>query len=515
MVVLRRPTGERAAIVRDPNYQLFPYERDLQRRELAALGGSPMLRADGALAVVPAHSLNRAAFVHAYQPSTGPCAPTFQSLVESVSERSSRRKNSTYFAHGIHRYKGKFYPQLAKSLLNLSGLEPEHGALVLDPFGGSGTVALEAVLNGYDAASIDCNPVATAVARAKTDLATADLRHVRDLLARIRSRVVAAPPSGSETLTQFAAEAEIELARWFPEPVLAKLDWLLGEVRTDPYKLVATLLEVLVSDLIRDVSQQEPRDLRIRRRPVPIADAPVYELFLGRLEGIDSRLLDFSGRADRARLQSGRAVVVEGSSSDSETFGFLRGRRIDAVISSPPYAAALPYVDTDRLSLAAVFGYGAAARRPLERTMIGSREITVRERRRFEHELAAGGDGLPSSTSGFLADFMSAIDGDPDAGFRRQQAPAVLLRYFLAMGAVLGNLAPRMVPGACCWLVLGDSRSTVGGRRWTIPTVDQVAAIAEHRGLRLLDRIPITVTREDALHSRHAITRNEVLQFVA
>jgi DNA modification methylase len=492
LLVLRRPAGGPTARVVGPNYRLFPYERTLQLRELAELGG------DG----------QRAAFAHEIDGEA-----TFQKRVEGMPGAESRRKNSTYFAHGIHRYKGKFYPQLAKSLLNLSGVEP--GALVLDPFGGSGTVALEAVMNGYDALSVDCNPLATAVARAKVGLATGDLVAIQGDLARIGAAVRRAPMPATPDLAQFAADVADELERWFPRPVLAKLAWLLAAIRQERRVETVAVLEVLVSDLIRDVSQQEPKDLRIRRRSTPIDDAPVYELFLDRLAALEGRLAAFQQHAAAVRPRPGAGLVVPGDSGDPTTFDVLAGRPIDAVISSPPYAAALPYVDTDRLSLAAVFGYSSPARRPLERTMIGSREIGGRDRAALEQLLDADGAELPRSTTAFLSEFREAVLADSAAGFRRQQAPAVLLRYFRAMSAVLKNVAERMSPGAACWLVLGDSRSTIGGTRWTIPTVDEVAGIAQHHGLRLHDRLPITVTREDVLHSRNTITRNEILHLRA
>jgi DNA modification methylase len=513
LLVLRRPADGPMGRTVGPNYQLFPYEQTLQLRELTALGGSPCVQEDGTVTVVDRYEIARAAFVHAVV-HAGRTEPTFQRRLEGMPGTESRRKNSTYFAHGIHRYKGKFYPQLAKSLLNLSGIEPGQ-ALVLDPFGGSGTVALEAVLNGYDAFSIDCNPVAAAIARAKVGLATADLAAIQDDLSRLRAAVLDAPPAGRPALSQFVPDVKDELERWFPRPVLAKLDWLLGAIRRDPRSEATALWEVLVSDLVREVSQQEPKDLRIRRRSTPIADAPVYQLFLDRLSALEVRLAAFQRNADSVRPSAGTGLVVQGDSGDPRTFDVLEGRAIDAVISSPPYAAALPYVDTDRLSLAAVFGYGAPARRPLERTMIGSREIGGRDRVAFETILGTVCEELPLSTTSFLSDFRDAVVADTSAGFRRQQAPAVLLRYFLAMSDVLTNVAARLHPGAYCWLVLGDSRSTIGGRGWTIPTVDEVANIAKHRGLRLRDRLPITVTREDVLHSRHAITRNEILQLQA
>lgn len=148
--------------------------------------------------------------------------------------------------------------------------------------------------------------------------------------------------------------------------------------------------------------------------------------------------------------------------------------------------------------------------------MIGSREITERERVAWEELLQQRDTNtLPSAVLEFLAQYRAAVAADPTAGFRRRQAPAVLLRYFQSMSAVLANLKPRMAAGGPCWLVLGDSRSTVGGRLWQIPTIDHVAEIGLHHGFRVMERIPITVTREDVLHARNSITRNEILQLQA
>jgi len=513
LLFLRKPGGPRTATAVDPNYALHPYEEDLRRRELAALGGSPRQREDGRIEVVPGPDLNRAAFVHFIRHGEGIERPTLQCRVEGALEASSRRKNSSYGGHGIHRYKGKFYPQLAKSLINLSGLEPG-GSLVVDPFGGSGTVATEAALAGIDAISFDCNPAAAAIARAKTAMVGPGAGEIAATLARIRKRVEAAPAAGNSDLGQFAEEQMKELRSWFPPPALAKLDWLLEAIRTGTDGDATTVLEVLVSDLIREVSQQEPKDLRIRRRREPLRDAPVYEAFLQRAEALEGKLRAFLDAVGVPAADAHpRVEVVCADSGDPDSFGVLEGRTIDAVVSSPPYATALPYLDTDRLSLAAVFGFAPGARRGLERTMIGSREITKREQTALEQELVEAGEtDLPQSTLSFLADFSAAVAADSEAGFRRRQAPAVLFRYFVAMGAVLGNLAAHVDRGAPCWLVLGDSRSTLGGKTWTIPTVDEVAAIAERAGFALQDRLPITVTREDLLNSRHAITRNEILE---
>lgn len=515
IVVLRRPVGARSALLVAPNYKLFPYERELQLRELSALGASPRIGANGSVEVVPTPTVERAALVHGIRTRDGRTTPTFQCRVEGMPERVSRRKNSTYFVHGAHRYKGKFYPQLAKTLLNLSGLEPGR-SLVVDPFGGSGTVALESVLNGLDAFSVDCNPVAVAVARAKLAMIDASRDATMTSILRVRSQLTSAPRDGSTELTQFAVELLPELERWFPERSLRKLDWLLATIRAESDQGLVSLLEVLTSDIIREISQQEPKDLRIRRRAVPISDAPVFERFVSRLDEASRRLDAFWTHVPVNWQAFGSAEVVLGSSALGAVYEPLEDHKIDAVVSSPPYAAALPYVDTDRLSLAAVFGFGARDRKSIEAAMIGSREITERERVAWEERLHEGETTtLPSAVLDFLAQYRAAVSADPTAGFRRRQAPAVLLRYFQSMGAVLGNLKPRMATGGPCWLVLGDSRSTVGGQLWKIPTIDHVAEIGLHLGFRVIERIPITVTRENVLHARNAITRNEILQLQA
>jgi DNA modification methylase len=53
-----------------------------------------------------------------------------------------------YLTHWIYPYKGKFHPQMIRSLLNIIGVKP--GDTILDPFVGSGTTAVETQLLGIN-----------------------------------------------------------------------------------------------------------------------------------------------------------------------------------------------------------------------------------------------------------------------------------------------------------------------------------------------------------------------------
>lgn len=509
IVFLRcRPVAKRGLVVQ-PNYTLFEYERLLQIRELKALGADPVREKDG-IEVNSIGSLPDAAFTHGVD-LNGITMPTRQFFAEGEPGSKLRRKHSTYASHGVHRYKGKFYPQLAKCLINLSGVCSN--SFVLDPFGGSGTVAVEAILNGLNAVTVDCNPLATAIARAKTQVLAIPRRDI-ELAFRRLEELLSNRVSATRELTEFDDSVLPELKRWFPSPVLAKLDYLLQIVREEANAELVGFLEVLISDLVREISQQEPRDLRIRRRAIPIKDAPVFECFATRLSTAQRKLEQVWGTSE-SRPKLGSADVLLASSEDPSVLAQIGPRAIDAIVSSPPYAAALPYLDTDRLSLAAIFGLDSTKRKTLESSMIGSREIAARERLEYEATLEREIKELPRTTQRFLRAYQSAVTEDGSAGFRRRQAPAVLLRYFLMMGRVLGNLRSHVERGTPCWLVLGDSQSTVGGKKWVIPTVDEVASIAQLHNFALLERIPITVTREDVIHSRNTITRNEILRFRA
>ncbi len=152
-------------------------------------------------------------------------------------------------------------------------------------------------------------------------------------------------------LDVFTEVAIQELQSWFPKLVLAKLGCLLHSIGEVSEPRVREFLEVIVSSIVRDVSQQNPRDLRIRRRQEPLTDAPVLELFKERLRSMRIRLQHFSERLKYAPTAFHPATAIHGDCSVPSVFeeNGIGRCSIDAIITSPPYATALPYIDTDRL----------------------------------------------------------------------------------------------------------------------------------------------------------------------
>src|SRR5262249_30986834 len=156
------------------------------------------------------------------------------------------------------------------------------------------------------------------------------------------------------------------------------------EIKSRPARLLS---QVAISSIARCVSLQLPEDLRIRRRPAGSTPEPVWTALRAAVESMLISLDELAEFPDRPR---GRATVVQGSASKNAAYATLRRRESRvSVVTSPPYATALPYIDTDRLSLVLLGLSPAGELRELERVLYGSREWTTREASVWNERLTA------------------------------------------------------------------------------------------------------------------------------
>jgi DNA modification methylase len=520
LLVLRKPPATVSVRFEPPSYKLWPYESVLRSREIESVIGTRTNEHNGesfCLKLDP-YTVTRAqrlVFTHGVGMTELGTEPTWQAIIENgFTQQKSARKDPKYVTHGLHPYKGKFYPQLAKGLMNLCALPS--GARIFDPFCGSGTTLLESYLNGHRSFGCDMNPLAAKIAKSKVGILDVNPDVVREAMGTLVSRIEEAPANLLNQREQLEPGCFAEVAKWFPEPVIAKLNWLLGSIRSVSEGVIRDFLEVVLSSIIREVSQQDPNDLRIRRRKKPIDDADVFQLYLDALDTQYSRIEKFWSVRGYSPDRFQPCSVVEGDSRNGDTIDRLEIKRnsIDLVLTSPPYATALPYIDTDRLSLLILFGMDSTARRPVENNLIGSREIVTKERRKLEGLIGEGESCLPQSVCEYLQDLHWRVS-NADVGFRRKNMPALLLRFFQDMAAVVKNCCHVLRPGGEAMIVVGDNRMRVESDYERIATTDFVQDIAVNCGLELLERIDISVTKENLVHIKHAITENAVLRLKA
>lgn len=122
------------------------------------------------------------------QPIEGTELPWDSFLTEAESQ-----DYASDLTHPLYPYPARISPQLARALI--AGLT-RPGDLVLDPFSGGGTTAIEALSNGRAAICADLNSLACFVTRAKAwPVGTRSLRAYRTWAASAVSAIPSAPPS--------------------------------------------------------------------------------------------------------------------------------------------------------------------------------------------------------------------------------------------------------------------------------------------------------------------------------
>ncbi|MDI1362699.1 DNA methyltransferase [Methylotenera sp.] len=521
----RRATTEHLLILRKelkiietsllpPPYKLWPYEEKLRYRESEKLnletGNINSINSFiGIKNIISARSL---VFTHQIQYGISNKEPTWQAILENgMASNPNARKDPKYVTHGLHPYKGKFYPQLAKGLINQ--LDLPYGAKILDPFCGSGTTLLEGHLNGFETFGCDLNPLAAKIARAKSLILEVDPDVLTEVVSTILETITNVPISLSDELDQFEAENLDEINRWFAKPVAKKINWLLKIIRSGSGGIVRDFLEVVLSSIIREVSHQDPSDLRIRYRKDYLTDADVLDLFKKQISIQFARIEKFWKIRGYSPNPFFNCHVVNGDNRQESTYDLLglEDESIDLVLTSPPYAMALPYIDTDRLSLLTIFGLGSAGRKPVEENLIGSRELTTSNKRKIEERFLTEND-LPSVCLDFIRKLHKQIENSEDSGFRKQNMPALIHRFLIDMQSVLAQLYRVCKRGGEVMIVIGDSKMTVNNEVICIPSTNFVEAIAAATGFFSLERMDISVTTENLKHIKNAITENIVLR---
>ena len=517
LLVIRKPPEKVSVWFTSAPYKLWSYEGVLRGREIESVVGVSTNNNNGetfnlTLDPYSVTKARRLVFTHGVGMTELDPEPTWQAIVENgFSCQPSARKDPKYVTHGLHPYKGKFYPQLAKGLMNLGRLKS--GERIFDPFCGSGTTLLEGYLNGHRTFGCDMNPLAAKIAKAKVGILDINPDVVREAFGALVSQVEDPPARPDNEKDQFNPQCFEEISNWFPMPVIAKLNWLLAAIRSVSEGVVRDFLEVVLSSIIRDVSQQDPTDLRIRRRKKPLQDADVFQMYLDVLDTQYTRIENFWSVRGYSPERFQPSNIVEADSRDRKTLTALGLSRhsVDLVLTSPPYATALPYIDTDRLSLLLLFGMDSSSRRPVEQQLIGSREIITKQRKELEQSIAERTSTLPDCVCDYLHTLHHRLSR-ADVGFRRKNMPALLTRFFLDMALVLENCCEVLRPGGEAMIVIGDNRMRVDGDYERIPTTEFVRDIAVNCGMELVECIDISVTTENLVHIKNAITENVVLR---
>jgi site-specific DNA-methyltransferase (cytosine-N4-specific) len=435
-------------------------------------------------------------------------------LERTASGKSTRQyRNLRYGSHDIHEYRGKFFPQLVRALLNYARL-PE-GALVLDPMSGSGTTNCEVRLLGMRAIGMDLNPLSVLIAKTKCDLLTADPAELQADATRILRSLRTERTAGVIRNIPWTSEDRAYLSRWFDAEALVDVAMILSAIGVEQTTSSA-FLRLSLSNVLRRVSWQKNDDLRVRKEIVPYPRGLALDLFGERVEGQLKKLIPFlhAVREGHGATTMHAADVREGDSRIiGDTLSQYAGM-CDALITSPPYATALPYLDTDRLSLIALGLLPRADHRTRDTLMIGNREVTEAQRRALWASYMERKADLPPSVQE-LVDGLGRSYHHDSVGFRRRNLPALIAKYFLDMTAVLQSSLSLMRKGAPAFFVVGSNSTRVDGVLLTIQTEQLLQDVAMRLGWRFDRKLSMELLPSRDIFRENRGTAETLLSFTA
>ncbi len=476
---------------------LQPFERELAMRELRAFldPGDPVTEAYGFYTVRTKKREEVLRQYLAYWQRVGRMVmePTVQKTLEftqnGVSSTYERQdlhnaRRLRYGPHDLHEYRGKFFPQLVRSLMNISGI-PDN-AIVLDPMCGSGTTPCEALASGRSAIGADLNPLSVLIARVKAAVVQEKPKFffntVAENLNGFRFKSVHPENIWSEGDLQY-------LKLWFDPQAIRDLSAVLGDIRRVPKPLYRDFYKVCLSNIVRSVSWQKDADLRVRKEVRPYERGTSIARFKEEVLRQLDKIYPYLSVLPRSRHRPFLAIRQGNSATVQEIFPEHRGK-IALLITSPPYATALPYLDTDRLSLVMLGLLPRKQHKQTEMMMIGTREITERERRQtWEHYLKRRGE-LPVRISEMI-DKIAEHNHSDEVGFRRRNLPALLGRYFLAMLDSMRSAHSLIAPGARGYYVVGNNSTVLNGQKTEIPTNEFLFEIGATAGWHPDEMIPM------------------------
>lgn len=208
------------------------------------------------------------------------------------------------------------------------------GDFVIDPFCGSGTTAIEAMLLGRNAVSVDIDPFARLLIKVKTTIySQKDLDELNAVVDRMRGMT-------PDNLAAYPRPALQNLEKWFTDDAILKLSFLKYQIDslTATNQAIHDYLYVVLAAIIRKASNADnvsPKPYISTRFPKKPEDA--IELFYKTEALYRPAITEFSCMV--APLSVTSSIL---GTNDARVI--TADHQIDLAVTSPPYINAYDYV---------------------------------------------------------------------------------------------------------------------------------------------------------------------------
>lgn len=267
--------------------------------------------------------------------------------------------------HRLHHYPAALFPDLVAKAIAEFG--PNQPGRIFDPFCGSGTTLLEAMVNGHQAIGADLNPLARLITKVKTS---------RSPLEILDAFV---PPSDADI--EGARKATLKpshttrLSTWFQEKHITNILQILGWIRATQPPLLQDALRLTLSNLLRRASFQRNREFKLYRIPEDERETHDFNLLsayseatVSTIEALKRLVAAIPDNTPNARVIAHDAILPY--------TGRVAAESVDLLLTSPPYGDSETTVAYSQFSWLSNMVLGLDHDPPgrLDRAMLGGRK---------------------------------------------------------------------------------------------------------------------------------------------
>lgn len=241
--------------------------------------------------------------------------------------RNVEQDKSDLKVHNFLRWYGKLPPQLVRKLLNLYSKEKD---LVLANFSGSGTVALESLLNNRNCIAIDSNPLAIIL----TEVKTHPIEFKFDKFKKKWDEYVKTKPG------KIKAKDEYE-RKWFNKDSFSDIQLIKNFINKYDSKQEKDLLLLVLASTIKKLSLVDARCINHIVVDKNKKNPKAFDIFQEKLEEISVVL-----KIIKEKIRKGTDIkVLHGDARKLP----LKDNSIDFVVSHPPYLGNVDYTNINQL----------------------------------------------------------------------------------------------------------------------------------------------------------------------
>lgn len=335
--------------------------------------------------------------------------------------------------------------------------------IVLDPFAGSGTVLVQAKMNGLPSWGIELNPLLHFIARTKVSSWKVSVEKLCSIAERVlESQTLADPPSFLKSETQFRPEVLFHVRR-----LKGGID-AFQPADEEESRIKDLLLLAFASILVDSSNLKRAPCLGYAPKKVVESDAPI-RLFSQKVQQI----------ADDLRLCQSRYAPYLDTSAEVLWGNSMLARPdtpCDLIITSPPYMNGLDYVMNYKIEMGWL-GFGQSHRelKQIKDQMVVCDNVSkglIRSFEQAEHYTHPWIEAIKEQI---------AFHIERRGNFRRRDMPSIVHKYFDDMYQVMRNMTEILRPGGRFILVVGDSLIA----DVYVPTDLILARIGQDLGLRI------------------------------